>query len=363
MSSPLVERARSLGPDLASRRASHDAAHRLDDAVVASLRDAGLFGALVPRELGGHELTPTEYVAMLETLAIGDSATAWCVMTASTSTLLAAYLPRATADTIWSPTGPAPFLAGIFAPTGKLVVDNETARLNGRWSWASGSRHADWFVVGALAERRHVVCFVPPSAVRIVDNWDTLGLAGTGSHDLVIEDAELPIACVTSVFDRAPWTAAPLYRVPIFGLLATGIAACALGIARAALDHVGGKLVADSASAMFARYAELRARLDASRAYLIATAGSAFDAATLGPVEGATRGELRLAASFVASSCAEVVRAAFHLGGGTSVRAGSVLGNALRDVETLLTHRMVADRVLPATARAMLGVGAVPPDL
>jgi len=363
MTSTLVERARSLGLDLASRRASHDAAHRLDDAVVTSLRDAGMFGALVPRELGGHELSPTDYVATLETLAMGDSATAWCVMTASTSTLLAAYLPRATADAIWPSTGPTPFLAGIFAPTGKLVIDGETARLSGRWSWASGSRHADWFVVGALAERRHVVCFVPPSAVRIVDNWDTLGLAGTGSHDLVIENAELPIASVTSVFDRAPWTAAPLYRVPIFGLLATGIAACALGIARSALDHVGQKLVADSATAMFASYAELRARLDAARAYLLATTTAAFERATQGAVEGVTRGELRLASSFVATSCAEVVRTAFHLGGGSSVRAGSVLGNALRDVETLLTHRMVADRVLPATARAMLGVGAVPPDL
>ena len=363
MTSPLVERARSLGPDLAIRRASHDAAHRLDEAVIASLRDAGMFAALVPRELGGHELSPPDYVAMLEALAAGDSATAWCVMTASTSTLLAAYLPRTTADAVWPSSQAAPFLAGIFAPTGRLTIDGETARLTGRWSWASGSRHAEWFVVGALAERRHVVCFVRPSSVQIVDNWDTLGLAGTGSHDLVIEDAELPIAHVTSVFDRAPWTMAPLYRVPIFGLLATGIAGCALGIARGALDHVGGKLVADSASAMFARYAELRARLDAARAYLIATTTSAFDRASVGPVDGATRGELRLAASFVATSCAEVVRAAFHLGGGTSVRAGSVLGNALRDVETLLTHRMVADRVLPATARAMLGVGTVPPDL
>ena len=363
MTSPLVERARNLGLDLSSRRPSHDASRRLDDAVIASLREADLLRALVPRDLGGHELSPADYVAMLEALAVGDSATAWCVMTASTSTLLAAYVPRATADAIWPAGGPAPFLAGIFAPTGKVIVDNETARLSGRWSWASGSRHADWFVVGALAERRHVVCFVPPSAVRIVDNWNTLGLAGTGSHDLVIEDVELPVGYVTSVFDRAPWTAAALYRVPIFGLLAAGIASCALGIARAALDHVGTSLVADSASAMFARYAELRARLDAARAYLIATTTSAFDRATLGPVEGHTRGELRLAASFVATSCAEVVRAAFHLGGGASVRSGSVLGNALRDVETLLTHRMVADRVLPATARAMLGLGAVPPDL
>ena len=361
-SSSILERVRALAPELTHHRASHDEHRRLDAEVVAALQAADVFAALVPRELGGAELAPVEYLELLETLAAGDSATAWCVMTASTSTLLAGYLPRATAEQLWSGT-PAPFFAGIFAPMGRVTEADGSPRLSGRWSWASGCQHARWLAVGALAERRHVVCFVPAAEVQIVDNWDTLGLAGTGSHDLVIDNVRVDPAWITSVFDRQPWPAGALSRAPLFGVLALGIAGCALGIARAALDHVGRGIVADAPTAAFANHAELTAQLGSARAYLRETAIAAHDAAERGVVSPAVRGQLRLAASFAAVRCAEVVRAAFHAGGGASVRAGSVLGNALRDVETLLTHRMVADRVLPATARAMLGVGAVPPDL
>jgi len=365
MTTTLLDRACALASTLTSYRASHDAARQLDPAVIAKLREADVLGALVPRELGGHELSPADYVVMLEALALGDSATAWCVMTASTSTLLAAYLPRDTATALWRSGAPAPFLAGIFAPTGTLTVDGggERARLTGRWSWASGSRHAEHFVVGALRDKRHVVCFVPPAAVRVVDNWDTLGLAGTGSHDLVIDDVEVPLDHVTSVFDRPPWTAGALYRVPLFGLLAAGIAGCALGVARGALDTIARPLTTDAPSSVLARYAELRAGLDAARAYLLAVMTTAHAQGAAGPVDAATRGELRLAASHAVTVCVDVVRACYHLGGGAAVRAGHPLQYALRDIETMSTHRMVVDKVLPATARAMLGLGAVPPDL
>lgn len=363
MIADLVDRARALAPQLVGHRASHDAQRRLAPEVVSALREHGMFGALVPAELGGHELAPRAYATMLEALAAGDSATAWCVMTASTSTLLAPYLSRELAATLWAPGKPAPFLAGIFAPTGTLERAGDHATLSGRWSWASGSRHADMFVVGALAERRHVVCVVPPTAVGIVDNWDTLGLAGTGSHDLVIADATLPLSHVTSVFDRAPWCTAPLYRVPLFGMLAVGIAGCALGMATAALDHATRSLTAETSSSAWTTVGELRAQLDAARAYLHATADAAHAAAIANAVTPAVRGGLRLAACHVATTCAQVGRGAFHLGGGASVRTGSPLGSALRDLETVLTHRMVAAKVVPAATRALHGVGNVPPDL
>ncbi|HRC58279.1 MAG TPA: hypothetical protein PKU97_20285, partial [Kofleriaceae bacterium] len=71
----------------------------------------------------------------------------------------------------------------------------------------------------------------------------------------------------------------------------------------------------------------------------------------------------RLAATHVAQRCAEIGHGAFQLGGGASARNGSPEGAALRDLETLLTHRMVSDRVLPAAARAILGLGDVAPEL
>jgi len=293
-------------------------------------------------------------------LARGDSATAWVVMTATTTALLGAYLPRQAADRLWA--SDTPLFAGIFAPSGKLV----DGKLSGRWSYASGSRHADYVALGALADgKRHVMCFVPAASLRSVDNWDTLGLAGTGSHDLVADNVRVAADHVCSVFADAPWPKTPLYRLPLFGVLASAVTGCALGIAGNALEHAGKKLAGerDAPSAQLAKYAGLHARFAAARAYLLATLDAAYVAAERNQIDGALRGEMRLAASHVAHECAEVVRGAFHIGGGASIRATSPLNAALRDIETVLTHKMVVDRVLPAAGRALLGIGDVPPDL
>jgi indole-3-acetate monooxygenase len=369
---PLVARARALAPSLPSYRAAHDHHKQLSPPVVNALRDNGFPTCLAPRQLGGHEVSVPEYIELLEALALGDSATAWCTMTASTAALVATYLPRKSGEELWRDV--PPFLAGVFDPEGQLTAEGDDFRLTGRWSYASGSRHADWFVVGAMFENRHRVCFLPASQVTVLDNWNTLGLAGTGSHDLVIEGALVPGHRVTSLFERAPWSDAALYRVPLFGVLAAGIAACALGIAGAALERAATDIVAAAppnssstgpgpSSGVLVRYATCRAQLDAARAYLLAAATASQARANEGAVDPATRAELRLAASFVSQQCAEVARGAFHLCGSAAARTDHPIGNALRDLETLLTHKMVTDRALPAAARVMLGLGKVPPDL
>ena len=351
----LAAAARELGAELAGYRAEHDEKKQLAPAVVGLLRERGFLGCLLPSVLGGAELEPAEYVATLEALAEGDAATGWVAMTASTSTMLAAYLPRTTAALLWG--SGAPLMAGVFAPGG--TIDGER-RLTGRWSWASGSRHADWFAVGAIFEGKHLVCFVPRASVRIVDNWDTLGLAGTGSNDIEITNVAVVADHTCSLF-TPPWTETALYRVPVFGLLATGIAACALGIAKAALGHAATRLRSekDPPSPQITKYAELYAKLAAARAYLIATCTSVYGR----EVDAKARGELRLAASHVTETCAEVVRGCFHINGSAAVRANHPLQLALRDIEMVMTHKMVIDRVLPTAGRALLGIGKPPPDL
>jgi alkylation response protein AidB-like acyl-CoA dehydrogenase len=357
---PLVDNALGLAGELASHRADHDGTRRLTDAVVDLIRDAGFLGSLLPRELGGVQMAPAPYLEVLEALATGDSATAWVVMTATTTTLLAPYLARPVAEDVFS--DPLPLMAGVLAPAGKL----RDGRLAGRWAYASGSKHADWFALGATTDEatpRAMICFVPAAQVVVMENWDTLGLAGTGSHDVVVDLAQ-PSKLVTSL-DRAPWSDAPLYRMPVFGLLAAAVAAVALGTAKTALAAASKGLTsprAEVSTTALVAWAELRAQLDAARAYLLDAVDRAFAQAAK-PATAATRGELRLAAGYAAARCADVGRGAFHLAGGVAIRSGHPLGAALRDLEVMLTHRMVADRVRPAAARAMLGLGAPPADL
>ncbi len=358
----MIDVARELARELPQHREAHDRDRQLAPSVIGALRERGLLGCLVPHLLGGAELRPSEYVQVLEALARGDTATAWVVMTATTTALLGAYLPRATADRLWA--SGTPLFAGIFAPSGKLV----DGKLTGRWAYASGSRHADYVALGALADgKRHVMCFVPAASVKTIDNWDTLRAWRAQAATTLQRRCEVRVAAdhVCSVFADAPWPKTPLYRLPLFGVLASGVTACALGIAGNALDHAGKKLAGEreAPSAQLARYAELHARFAAARSYLLATLDAAYAAAERDAVDGALRGEMRLAASHVAHECADVVRGAFHLGGGASMRAASPMHAALRDIETLLTHKMVVDRVMPTIGRALLGIGDVPADL
>ena len=244
-----------------------------------------------------------------------------------------------------------PFLGGVFAPTGTL----DDGRLSGRWSYASGSRHADFIALGALAGKSHVVCVVPVASLRIHHNWDTLGLAGTGSHDVSADRVRVAPDHVCSVLAGTPWPTTRLYRVPIFGVLAVGVAACGLGIAGAALARrqaARGRTRGTVATARGVRRAsrELRlcTRVSARGVHgRVRCRGDLCDGARRLPA----RSEPRRA------SLRRVVRGAFHLGGGASMHTNSPLNAALRDIETLLTHKMVVDRVLPAAARALLGIG------
>jgi indole-3-acetate monooxygenase len=367
----MIDRTRGLIPWLATHTAAHDRDRALTPAVVDVLRADGYLQLLLPAALGGHAVAPSTYVEIVAGLAEGDAATAWVVMTASTSTLLASYLPRSTGESIWNRSEPTPLLAGVFAPSGTATVDGDRVRLTGRWAYGSGCRHAAWVAVGALTGTppRHVVCVLPLAApgVRIDDTWDPIGLAGTGSHDLVIDDATLSNAAMVSVFEQTPWPDEPLARVPLFGLLALGVAGVGLGIARGALTELGAVLRATRgtgpSSTALASYAGLATRLRAAHALVIDVADRAYALAMTGPPSSELRGELRLAAAHAAAESTAITRACFHLAGASSIRRGSRLARALADAEVMLSHRMVADRILPAAARAVLGLGPVAPDL
>ncbi|MEZ4403584.1 MAG: hypothetical protein R3B06_26405 [Kofleriaceae bacterium] len=367
----LIARARALGPSLAAHTDAHVAARQLAPEVVAALRDDAYLRMLLPRAVGGLAITPAAYLDVLAALAAGDAATAWVVMTASTSTLLAAYLPRPSAEAIWPAAGPTPLLAGVFAPGGTATEDGDALIVRGRWPYGSGCRHADWAAVGLLvgAPPRHAVALIPMTApgLSVVDTWDPIGLAGTGSHDLVAADVRVPRAMVAQVIGATPWPDEPLTRLPVFGLLALGIAGVGLGIADGALAEVAARLrdvrnPDGPPSASLAGFASLTARLRAARAFAIDAATRALATAATAPADDATRGELRLAAAHAATEAAAVTRAAFHLIGGATIGRTTRLARAVADADVMLTHRMVADRVRPTTGRALLGLGA-PPDL
>ncbi len=203
---------------------------------------------------------------------------------------------------------------------------------------------------------------------KLLDNWHTLGLRGTGSHDTVADEVFVPADRVLSIFD-GPVVDRPLYRFPPFGFFALSVAAPALGNARAAIDDLvdlaGGKKGLGSTRTLAERsvtqaaVAAAESALSAARALYYQAIDEAWQASqTCDPVPVELRTRLRLAATHAMRTSADVVRTMYDLAGGSAIYDNSPLQRRLRDALTATAHFQVneASRELPG--RILLGLDA-----
>src|SRR5438270_825786 len=200
-----VERARELRPMLAAAGDEIERRREVTPEIVDALIERGIFRMLLPKSLGGAELDPLTYTAVLEELARGDGSPAWCLGQNSGCSMIAPYLPPEIAREVFG--GPRGILAwGPDVPgAGRAVAVEGGYRVTGLWGFATGSRHASW--LGC-----HVSVFEPQGAPRllpngrpvvrtmvfrkseaeIIDNWHVLGLRGTGSDSYRLDDHFVP---------------------------------------------------------------------------------------------------------------------------------------------------------------------------
>jgi alkylation response protein AidB-like acyl-CoA dehydrogenase len=345
-----------------------DSARRLPDQLVEMLRDSGLLRAGAPTEVGGLELPPQVGLRAAEELARGDASTGWCVAIGITSTLLVAYLPPSSRDQLFG--GGRGLAAGVWAPRGQGRSVDGGVVVSGRWAFCSGICHADVLFAGCMVDEASVpsVVALPTKDVQLLDNWHTLGLRGTGSHDTVADEVFVPADRVVSIFD-GPVLDRPLYRFPPFGFFALSVAAPALGNARAAIDDLvelaGGKKGLGSTrtlaerTATQAAVAAAESALGAARALYYQAIDDAWQASQTSdnhvPVSVELRNRLRLAATHAARTSADVVRTMYDLAGGTAIYDTSPLQRRFRDAFTATAHFQVneASRELPG--RILLG--------
>ncbi len=183
---------------------------------------------------------------------------------------------------------------------------------------------------------------------------------------MAVENLLVPAARSVSLITDRPRVATPLYTFPVFGLLALGIAAVASGNASAALKEFaaeasskrlpGGRLLAERGTVQ-ATFSEASARLRAARASLLAEVDAAWSEAQSAPaISLAQRAHIRLAATHMVRTAAEIVRTVQDLAGGGGVFLASSLHRRLADAQTMTAHIMVAPATYELTGRALLGV-------
>lgn len=369
-SDDLLEAVRGLQPELAARADEIEAAQRLPPDLARSMAAAGVFRMAAPPVSGGAPVDVATMLEVIETCAAGSGSAGWCAMIGSTSAVSGAYLSSGAAAEIFA--DPLTIVGGVFAPSGRARPVDGGHRLSGHWSWGSGSQHCDWFTLGAVVEAGDgpsstPMLYVAASDVEIVPHWDVVGLRGTGSHDLRVDDVFVPSDRAV-LLTGAPVRDEPTYRFPVFGLLALGIAAVSLGVARSAIEtfcdlarskvptaHRRRLAERDTVTAAVAR---AEAGLRAARAFVFDAVAAAAVEAAAGPISVARRAELRMAATHAAQTAVDVANQMFLLGGGTAVRTESALGRQLADTRVATQHLMVAPPTWELCGRILLGVEA-----
>ena len=149
----------------------------------------GLLSLKVPRELGGPEVDPILYLELIDELSYINTSAGWCAFINSTSAALCgAFIPDAGVERIF-PGDRMPIASGALIPRGLATSVEGGWRVSGRWPFASGSAHSSWLLAGFRIVRNdepgpeHMIMACPVEDVQFLDNWQVMGLQGTGSRD------------------------------------------------------------------------------------------------------------------------------------------------------------------------------------
>jgi alkylation response protein AidB-like acyl-CoA dehydrogenase len=356
----LVGIARSLEP-LIREHAPALEEGRIPPPLVAALYDAGVFKALLPREVGGLEAEPVEWLAMVEEFARIDSSVGWLAFIQSGVGLT--FLDPGRFERFRERGGGRLILAMSLGRIGGTAVRADGGyRVTGRWPFASGSPFATWLggmsfvcdrggspVTDAAGQPQRLLAIWPADQARLIDTWDGLGLRGTGSGDFEVSELFVPDEQVNPGFYGPPAYDRALFRIK--EMPEAGHGAHALGIASAAVeafvDAVNAKPVPGSArhtamghmQAHQIAFARADAQVRAARALLHETARAAFADAEAGPeLSLGLRVRLREANIFAVRSAREAVGLIFEMAGSSAVYRGRPIERAFRDINTAAAH-------------------------
>jgi alkylation response protein AidB-like acyl-CoA dehydrogenase len=379
----LLDAVARIGETLKASGGKSEELGTLAPEAVEALRGAGLFRLKLVEEFGGAEVDAVTEMMVLEEIAYHDFTSAWCTMVGATAIAsLGAFLPPAGLSHVFRD-GKIPTAAISFFPAGRARPEGDGYRLNGRWRFGSGIRHAEWAVGGTLVEDpeggnggRPKVIFaaVPMEVVTIHDNWGGVtGLRGTGSSDFEVKDHFLPkeLTFVWDLLDPKPARGGPSYLFPPFSYVAKEHGSVAIGAARRALDEIAAiatrtqgtfrasKLADRQIFIRFVGEADLRLR--SARALMHQRYDDLYNKAAAGiPVDGEAIADVRAICLLATDIAVDIASKAYHFAGNTGLHHPHVLGRLLRDLNTAGIHQVMSDTAYENHGRYRMGLPADP---
>lgn len=350
--------------ELAALGPANEQLGQLDDQAAKVLKDSGVIRLLQPKEFGGYEAHPAEFAETVMRIAQLDGATGWVAGIVGVHPWEMAMADKRVQEEVWG-ADPDTWIASPYAPMGVLTPVDGGWTLRGRWQFSSGTDHCDWIFLGAMMGDANGAPVMPPQMMHVIlpradytivpDSWDVVGLRGTGSKDIVVEDAFIPSYRALVYTDVAEGDAAKKagltetgYHVPFSCVFPLGITSAVIGICEGAVAHhaawqasrttVSGAASKDDPYALYA-LSEAAADIAASRAVLIDNVTRMYDAVARGHVptfaERAAGRRTQVQAAWRAVRALDEVVAR---SGGNAMRMDNPIQRFWRDAHTGLAH-------------------------
>ncbi len=287
MTQAVLDGVRDLLPALRERADETERLRQVPDASVKELEETGFFRLLQPKRFDGFEADPIDFYTAVSLIASACGSTGWISSVLGVHPWQIALFHDDAQQAVWG-TDTSTRLSSSYAPTGKAVVTDGGYNLQGRWSFSSGSAHATWVLLGGLVSNAEgqIIDFktflVPREKYEVIDVWNVVGLSGTGSNDIVVEETFIPDEFTLSMGDTGrcfgpgqEQNTSDLYKLPFHSLFTTTITSPIIGMARGAYtEHVDMQQ-----KRVRAAYAGEKASSDPFAAVRIARASSEIDAA------------------------------------------------------------------------------------
>jgi alkylation response protein AidB-like acyl-CoA dehydrogenase len=334
---------------------------------VERLREIGIYRSATPLQFGGDSLPPAEFLRTIEQIAVADGSTAWVASFGCQSIYLGPVALETQAELYAG--GPDLVFAGALFPVQEAVPTPSGFVVSGRWKFGSGSKGADVICVGIPGDDttsgKPRGALLRPRDVQIVEEWDVVGMKGTGSFDLVVDGVEVAREW-TFIRGGASMIDEPLYRYPAITYAAQSLSVVAAGVARAALDFAeevgsgrasitGAPKLADRAYYR-AGIGELEAALRSARGYFYDAAEEAWDSLALGgEVSDEQNAHLRLSAAHLSRVSADVVHKVVALSGTAAIYTGHPLQDLLGDSLVPQEHAFLSPAMYDAAGAVLMG--------
>lgn len=358
----MMAAARGLVEPLRTAAAAINEARAMPRQILEQLDAADLLSMARPARFGGAQASLKTVLKVSNELARGDASTAWVHSVYTGHDFLLGRFPEALQEEFWQ-SSDLPLCASSLVPTGKAAAVEGGWELSGTWSFCSGIDHASWTMIGAFTgmipgerprpERR--LFLVPEADYTIVDDWQVMGLRGTGSKSIVLDRAFVPagravLDDVMGVPVAAPraddgpeagFSAWPLMSFALVGLAAN--------VARNAYDHAVAEINAGAGKpnplfdsrrpAAAVHLAEASAEIDAAELLYDRALDETFAVVDAGEeLTMDRRVRNRRDQCYAAKLAHSAASRLLGIGGARGIREGGVVQRAYRDLCALTLH-------------------------